>query len=460
MTIIALRSTGSKAVVASAPSEPRVVLGRVDRDCRLIAADTELAALQRDAGAGIGDVLALPQVAAVARLALKLNVAVERPALAASNEQNFSLWVRATPEGEEVALSLEGWQARPAPRSRLASLDLVTQSGAAADEARFEWAADAELRITALSPELAAALGVEDKQGAGLALTRLVRLTEDENGDMPLISALAARRDFAGQPARSRGKDDQELWLDGSVVLGNDGSFQGFSGHVRLANGQARPAAAGPARGSIDQALDGVLRSPLDRIIAEAEQIVDRSDGPLRSDYASYGNDIAAAARHLLSVISAMGDDPEFGHLEIDLGALAAEAVMLVEPAAEERGVALELDARRRLPAVGEERAVIQILVNLIGNAVRHSPERGKVTINFDRGAGSASVIVADQGKGIDPADEQRIFEKFERADEAPGGSGLGLAIARRLARSMGGDVTLDSQAAAGARFILTLPTE
>ncbi len=446
--------------MASAPSEPRAVFGRVDRTCRLVAADDELAALQREAGADIGDMLALPQIAAVARLALRLNIAVERPALAASLNQDFELWVRATPDGDEVALSLEGWQARPAAGSRLSSLNLVTQSGASDPQARLEWTADAELRITQLSPELAQLLGVEAGQVDGLALTRLVQLMEDDKGDMPLISALAARRNFSGQQARSRSDSSRQLSLDGAVVLAEDGSFHGFTGQARMADAQAAPDTPDSAMGSIDQALDGVLRSPLDRIIAEAEQIIGRGDGPLRSDYASYGNDIAAAARHLLDVISNMGENSQFGHSAIDVGALAAEAVMLVEAAAEERGVTLELDTRTHLPAVGEERAIIQIFVNLMGNAIRHSPSGTAVRIEFHQTAKTVSVTVADQGSGIAPADRQRIFEKFERADEAPGGTGLGLAIARRLARSMGGDVTLDGSSGQGARFTLTLPKE
>lgn len=446
--------------MASAPGEPRAVLGRVDRACRLIAADDQLAALQRDAGADIGDTLALPQIAAVARLAIRLNIAVERPALAASLNQDFELWVRATPDGDEVALSLEGWQERPAAGSRLASLNLVTQSAGPDSQARLEWTADAELRITELSPELAQLLGVESGQVDGLALTRLVQLMEDDKGDMPLISALAARRNFFAQPARSRSDPTRRLSLDGAVVLGEDGSFRGFTGQARMADVQAASQAPDSTMGSIDQALDGVLRSPLDRIIAEAEQIVGRSDGPLRSDYASYGNDIAAAARHLLDVISTMGENSEFGHRALDLGALAAEAVMLVEAAAEERGVTLELDARTHLPAVGEERGIIQIFVNLLGNAIRHSPPGEAVRLQFHQSTDTVSVTIADQGSGIAPADRQRIFEKFERADEAPGGTGLGLPIARRLARSMGGDVTLDSSSGPGARFTLTLPKE
>jgi len=110
------------------------------------------------------------------------------------------------------------------------------------------------------------------------------------------------------------------------------------------------------------------------------------------------------------------------------------------------------------LPARGQERAVIQILVNLISNAIRYSPEQGTVHLAFARTAGTASVAVSDEGPGIAPSDQQRIFERFERAHSKEAGTGLGLAISRRLARSMGGDVSLDSPPGEGARFTLTLP--
>jgi signal transduction histidine kinase len=76
----------------------------------------------------------------------------------------------------------------------------------------------------------------------------------------------------------------------------------------------------------------------------------------------------------------------------------------------------------------------------------------------FSRTTGTASVTVADEGPGVAAADQQRIFERFERAHPKEGGTGLGLAISRRLARSMGGDVTLDIAPSGGARFTLTLP--
>lgn len=443
--------------MASAPSEPGKVLGRLDRAGRLIAADPELAALQSEAGSDIGQALALPQLAAIAELARKLGTSVTRSALAASADHDVELWVTAAPEGEEIALTLEGWARRPAAGARLASL-LSGSPEADSPSARKSWAADEELRLITLSDELAEYLGVAAEEAGGQPLTRLLRLDEDEAGEMPLLSALATRRGFAGQRARSRRDETRSLVLKGEVVCAADGSFAGFRGTADSGGGPDSAATPGRAV-AFDHVLDDVLRSPLDRIIETAERIVERADGPLRSDYASYGTDIAAAARHLLSVIGAMSEDPAQGHRPLDLAALAGEAVVMLEAAAEERGIRLELQAEGSLNASGQERAVIQILVNLIGNAVRHSPDGSKVVVRFARTPGTASAIVCDEGPGIPPDDQQRIFERFERAGTSAEGTGLGLAISRRLARSMGGDVTVDSAPGKGARFTLTLPS-
>ena len=443
--------------MASAPSEPRPVLGRLDAAGRLISADPQLEILQREAGSTVGQPLALPQISAVAQLARKLRTPVSRPAIAASTEHDIELWVRATPEGDEIALSLEGWTVRAPAGPRLAAI-LGGGGEAETGGARNEWAADEELRIISLSADLAELLGVDPDEVAGQPLTRVVRLEEDETGEMPLISALAARRGFTGQHARSRADDSRSVILTGEIVTGAEGSFAGFRGSVQ-SNGAPSPATES-RNVAFDHALDEVLRSPLDRIIESAERIVERSDGPLRSDYASYGNDIASAARHLLSVLTSMSEEPVQGQGQgaIDLAGLAAEAVVMLDSPAEERGITIQPEGGDALPAKGEERAVIQILVNLIGNAIRHSPQGGVVRLIFSRTAGHASVTVSDEGAGVGEADQQRIFERFERAHDKDSGTGLGLAISRRLARSMGGDVTLDSGAGTGARFTLTLP--
>lgn len=439
--------------MASAPSEPPAVAGRLDRAGRLVTADPQLESLQREAGAAMNEPLALPQVAAVAALARKLRTPVARPAIAASAEQDIDLWVRAMPDGEDIILSLEGWTARTAAAPRLATIlgGADTDSGAAQNE----WATDEELRIISLSADLAEMLGVEAADVAGQPLTRILRFDEDESGDMPLISALAARRAFTGQHARSRVDESRTVVLDGQIVTAADGSFAGFRGSVQS---DSPVHTAHPSEATFDLALDEVLRSPLDRIIESAERIVERSEGPLRSDYANYGNDIAAAARHLVSVLSSMGDQAVQAERTVDLMTLAAEAIVMLESAAEAADVRIEAEGGQGLPAKGEERAVIQILVNLIGNAIRHSPNGGRIHLAFSISGAMARVSVTDEGTGVASGDQERIFERFERARQTEDGAGLGLAISRRLARSLGGDVTLDSAPGEGARFSLTLP--
>ena len=145
---------------------------------------------------------------------------------------------------------------------------------------------------------------------------------------------------------------------------------------------------------------------------------------------------------------------------DLDLADIARRAAGLLAVRAEAQHVRIDRPSGDdRLPATGEFRRALQVLVNLIGNAVRYSPDGGMVWIRLEREGGVAAVIVADQGKGIAPEDQARIFEKFERVDPSePGGSGLGLYIARRLARAMGGDIVVDSAPGQGARFVFTLP--
>jgi signal transduction histidine kinase len=209
-----------------------------------------------------------------------------------------------------------------------------------------------------------------------------------------------------------------------------------------------------------DPALDEALRSPLDRIIAAAERIVDRSEGPLRSDYAAYAGDIAAAGRHLLSVIRTMTEQEAVrASGQVDLAQSATEAIQLVQEAAQKQSITIELvGADQPSLAAGESRGTVQILVNLLANAVRHSPPSGNVAVLVQQLGDQVTVTVADEGPGISQADQERIFERYERVDDSPGGIGLGLAISRRLARSMGGDIELQSAPGSGARFTLLLP--
>ena len=190
-------------------------------------------------------------------------------------------------------------------------------------------------------------------------------------------------------------------------------------------------------------------------------------EGPLRADYAGYANDIASAGRHLMALVDDLADlqaidRPDFTVIpeDIDLADLGRRAAGLLRVKALDRQILIVPPAEEaRAPATGEFRRVLQILVNLVGNAIRYSPEGSMVRIVTEQARGEARIMVIDKGPGIAVADRERIFEKFERLgrDDA-GGSGLGLYISRRLARAMGGDIDIGGAPGEGARFILTLP--
>ena len=447
------------------PEDSSRVRGRIDRDGHLVAADGPLAALHRRAGGVPGGTLAVPQIATVARLARRLGIIVSRGVIAADGPEDVDLWIRAQPEGDAVDLAIVGWTRRPATPPFLAP-NAEREHDFLRAGADWAWSTDKALRLGTIGPAAAAAIGSGAATIVGQPLTRLFTLVESEEGVLPILEALAQQAGFDDQIAELKVRPGVRLRLAAVPLIDGEGRFAGFRG-VASALAESSPAAAETDGGAFGERLDAALRRPLDRIITNAESIRSQSEGPLRRDYAEYAADIASAGRHLLALVDDLVDlqsieRPDFVPMRetIDLADVARRAAGLLSVRAADRRVTIDRPApAETLPATGEFRRALQILVNLVGNAVRYSPDGGMVWIRCERTAGSAAVIVADQGKGVAEADQARIFDKFERVDPTePGGTGLGLYIARRLARAMGGDIAVDSAAGQGARFILTLP--
>ena len=448
------------------------VHGRVDSAGRLTMADPKLAALHARAGGEEGGVLAVPQIASVARLAHRLGIVVSRPAVAADGEMDLDLWVRAQPEGEEVALAISGWKIRD-PHNPVARQEVQREEDFLRAEAEWTWQTDKGLRFTALSPAAAATVGKTEAELIGKQITHLFRLQEGEDGSLAILSALAEQRRFDSQLAELRGGDKTLYMLGGVPMIDEAGHFAGFHGSATAVTDA--PAAPPPSpekllpsdSGLFAERLEQALRVPLDQIITHAETIGEQPEGPLRRDYAGYARDIATAGRHLLELVDDLVDlqaieRPGFNPAVevIDLADVARRTAGLLSVRAATRNVRIETPSEgEQAAASGEFRRVMQIVVNLVTNALRYSPEGGAVAIQVGIGRDDAHLSVRDLGPGIDEADQQRIFEKFERLNASePGGTGLGLYIARRLASAMHGNVTVESTPGAGACFTLTLP--
>ncbi|GGJ50201.1 sensor histidine kinase [Sphingopyxis bauzanensis] len=451
----------------------RIIRGRIDRSGALVSADAPLLRLQQRAGAGLGKPLALPHLARLVALAQRLHRDISRPLHTADDHSDIHALVRIIPDADGASLEISDWRTRPVAHPQIPAIgdNVVVPHG-------WTWECDQQLRVVALraapdAPPVPA-------NWEGRSLSELFELQPDGDGRFPVLRALARQSRFDGQHVQADAPAGRlAMTLSGDALFDAVGGFTGFRGSAVVADDVAAdpvPAAmlVDPAFGSLPlsdpqfgRRIDGALRGPLSRIIATAETISGQFDGPIRADYARYAGDIAHAGRHLLGLVDDLADlqnieRPGFKAAadEIDLGDLARRAVGLLGMKAEEKGI--RIDAPRtddKAPATGEFRRVLQVLLNLLGNAIRYSPDNSLIWIRVNREGDRATVTVADQGQGIDADQQAVVFEKFERLGRTDsGGSGLGLYIARRLARAMDGDLTVDSAPGQGARFTLSLP--
>jgi two-component system phosphate regulon sensor histidine kinase PhoR len=150
-------------------------------------------------------------------------------------------------------------------------------------------------------------------------------------------------------------------------------------------------------------------------------------------------------------------------HLDdVDLGRIATESVERLRTFADRQGVSLVVDVPAGLPPVrGEAARLAQVFANLVHNAVKFSPSGTEVRVGIHPGVRALEGYVADDGPGVSPADQARIFERFYKADRtrtAGGGTGLGLAIARHIVEGHGGAIRVESEEGRGATFTFSIP--
>jgi signal transduction histidine kinase len=213
------------------------------------------------------------------------------------------------------------------------------------------------------------------------------------------------------------------------------------------------------------------LRTPLNAILGYTELMLDQIYGEVPDKMRGVLDRVQSNGRHLLGLINDVLDlsKIEAGQLTLTLANYSLEDVVhgvvtAVESLATEKQLALKLDVPRNLPAGrGDERRIAQVLLNLVGNAIKFT-EKGEVAIAASASNGSFSIAVRDTGPGISPADQVKIFEEFHQADNSAtktkGGTGLGLSIAKRIVEMHGGRIWVESTLGSGATFSVSLPVK
>jgi len=211
------------------------------------------------------------------------------------------------------------------------------------------------------------------------------------------------------------------------------------------------------------------LRTPLNAIIGFSEVLSERMFGELNEKQEEYSKDIHASGQHLLSLINDILDlsKIEAGRMELELTDFNLpqaidNALILVRERAGRRGITLEHSVDERLGDIrGDERKVKQVLLNLLSNALKFTPEGSRVDVRAWMVDGMAEISVTDTGVGIAAEDQGAIFEEFRqvgRADKKAEGTGLGLTLCRKFVELHGGQIWVTSQVGVGSTFTFTIP--
>jgi signal transduction histidine kinase len=213
------------------------------------------------------------------------------------------------------------------------------------------------------------------------------------------------------------------------------------------------------------------LRTPLNAIIGFSEVVIQRMFGELNEKQDEYLKDIYASGQHLLSLINDILDlsKIEAGRMELevadfDLPSAIDNALILVRERATRRGITLGHFVDERLGTIrGDERKVKQVLLNLLSNALKFTPEGGRIDVRATMNEYRAEISVTDTGVGIAPEDQKVIFEEFRQvgtADKKVEGTGLGLALSRKFIELHGGRIWVKSREGEGSTFTFTLPVD
>ena len=321
------------------------------------------------------------------------------------------------------------------------------------------------------------------------------------------IREAAERGEYTGEGERVR-SDGSTFWAGVTLTAlwDEDGTLLGFAKVTRdltarraadslleaaaeaSEKARADAVAASAAKSGFLATMSHEIRTPINAVLGYLELLDLETDGPLTDGQRQHLMRARASARHLLELVTEVldfsrieADQVSVGRAAFRVGDAVAGALGLVGPQARARGLEIT-DAvsgyAAGMAAFGDESRVRQILINLLANAVQFTQPRGGEAGRIIVSAGTATaaspdarligdgpwvyVRVEDTGSGI-PSDRlQPIFEAFVQADmtltRRHGGTGLGLAISRRLARLMGGEVTVRSEVGVGSTFFLWLP--
>ena len=209
------------------------------------------------------------------------------------------------------------------------------------------------------------------------------------------------------------------------------------------------------------------LRTPLAVVLASADLL--RSDPTITSpflkqvieDVRDEVKKMTKLVSDLLTVARTDGKANQMRLVRMDLVSAVQQTVRIMRPFAEKKDIVIDEELPKRVEIHADEQKIRQLILILVDNAVKYTPEHGRISVCVQEDRGSVKLSVSDTGIGIAPEHQERIFERFYRVDKARsrrmGGNGLGLAIAREIVEAHGGSIAVESEPGKGTTFHIRL---
>jgi signal transduction histidine kinase len=315
---------------------------------------------------------------------------------------------------------------------------------------------DANRRVTMVNPVGKRLLGMKEPRDGALPGDLLI-----PNRATPGDASLEAQND-KGWPGKP-----QTIKSRSAPIIGEDGRTTGY---VTLLHDASEEAELDRLKSEFVGIVSHELRTPLTSIKGSVDLLLDDETGRLNPTQRRFLSTIRRSSDRLINLVNDLLDLSrlEAGRVQLDVHPVDARHVVEdtarnLENLFASKRQAVHIDCAANVPPIlADRQRMEQVLINLLGNASKYTPEGGEVCVAVRRVEDQVEIAVSDTGPGLSPEDQERVFEKFYRAGESltqqQAGSGLGLAIARSLVELHGGTLTVLSELGHGATFTVRLP--
>ena len=278
-----------------------------------------------------------------------------------------------------------------------------------------------------------------------------------------IVGALVVRRRTPGEVDPETCEFLETFASQSSLAIGNAQLYR------RLEQKSAELAVVSQHKSEFLASMSHELRTPLNAIIGFSEVLLERMFGDLNDRQDEYLRDIHSSGKHLLALLNDILDlsKVEAGQMVLDITAVDIRPLLdgcvgFVRERAQRHGLTVTVDVAEDAAQVdADDLRLRQVVLNLLTNAVKFTPDGGRVSVRAYRDGDEVAITVTDTGVGVPEADRDRIFESFQQGGRAPGaqeGTGLGLTLSRRIVHLHGGRMWLDSQEGQGSTFGLAIP--